>query len=91
MSTFTSILVITIISCAALTVLITMLKTGHFVKAVFLTCLQGVAALFAVNAAGLLTGVTLSVNWYTIGAGAVFGTPGVISVLLLDVIFSGAL
>ncbi len=88
MSTFTSVLVITILSCAVLTVFIAMLKTGHFFKALFLTCLQGVAAVFAVNAVGLLTGVTLAVNWYTLSTGAVFGTPGVISLLLLDVIFS---
>ncbi len=88
MSVLSTVLVITILSCAALTVQISMLKTGRFAKAAFLTCLQGVASLFAVNAVGLLTGVTVAVNWYTLGTGAVLGTPGIVSLLLLDVIFS---
>ncbi|MCL2508894.1 MAG: pro-sigmaK processing inhibitor BofA family protein [Oscillospiraceae bacterium] len=87
MSTFFKVFIISLISAAALAVLVTMFKTKRGAKVLFLTVLQGVAALFAVNIIGLLTGVTLAVNWYTLGASAVFGAPGVISMLLLEVIF----
>jgi len=53
----------------------------------FLSALQGIAAMFAVNLAGLATGVTLSVNWYTLTSSAVLGLPGVIGMLTLNFIF----
>ena len=45
------------------------------------------AALFAVNIAGLATGIQLSVNRWSLGAGALLGVPGVISMLVLDIVF----
>lgn len=51
-----------------------------------MSVLQGVAALFAVNVLGTLTGVTLAVNWWTLGASALGGTAGVILLLGLNVI-----
>lgn len=65
-----------------------MKKTKHFIKALFLTVVQGLAALFAVNASGMITGVTLPLNALTIGSSAVFGTPGVIMNLLLKIILA---
>ena len=47
----------------------------------------GAAALFAVNIAGLATGIQLSVNRWSLGAGALLGVPGVISMLVLDIVF----
>ena len=88
MSIFFKSVTVALVSACALAVLITMLRSDKAFRAFLLTCLQGVAALFAVNITGLLTGVTLSVNWCSLGAGAIFGTPGVISLLILDVIFS---
>ncbi len=73
--------------CAAIT-FVSMKKSGHFVKSLFLTVLQGLAALFAVNASGLMTGVTLSLNALTVGTSAVFGTPGVIMNLLVKIILA---
>lgn len=57
-------------------------------RAFFLTAIQGVAALFAVNVAGGLTGVTLSVNALTIGSGVLFGTPGIIMNLIAEVVMT---
>ena len=45
------------------------------------------AALFAVNIAGLATGIQLSVNRWSLGAGALLGVPGVISMLVLNIVF----
>lgn len=80
-----SIIYIAGILCSA-AVLISMKKSGHFFKSAFLCAVQGIAALFAVNAAGALTGVTLSVNPLTIASGAIFGTPGIIFHLMAKII-----
>ncbi len=53
-----------------------------------LSALQGIAAMCAVNLAGLVTGVTLAVNWYTIATFIVLGLPGVIGALVLKFIMA---
>ena len=73
--------------CGAVS-LVSMKKSGHFIKSVFLTAVQGFTALLAVNASGLMTGVTLSLNWLTLGSSAVFGTAGVIANLLIKIILA---
>ncbi len=71
---------------AALVILGAMLRSGHAFKALLMSVLQGVAALFAVNVLGTLTGVTLAVNWWTLGISSLGGTAGVILLLVLNVI-----
>jgi hypothetical protein len=68
--------------------LVSMKKSGHFIKSVFLSVVQGLAALLAVNASGLMTGVTLSINALTVSTSAVFGTAGVIMNLLFKIILA---
>ncbi len=68
--------------------LISMKKSKHFIKMLFLTVVQGVTALLAVNASGMITGVSLSVNALTVGSGVLFGTPGVIMNLLTQIILA---
>lgn len=53
-----------------------------------LSALQGIAAMCAVNLTGLVTGVTLAVNWYTISTFIVLGLPGVIGALALKFIMA---
>ena len=53
-----------------------------------LSALQGLAALCAVNLTGLVTGVTLAVNWYTVASFIVLGMPGVIGALILKLIIN---
>ncbi len=55
--------------------------------ALFLNALGGIAALFAVNLTGLMTGIQLSVNRWSLGTGALLGVPGVISMLVLNIMF----
>ena len=71
---------------AALVILGVMLRSGHALKALLTSVLQGVAALFAVNVLGTLTGVTLAVNWWTLGISSLGGTAGVVFLLVLNVI-----
>ena len=53
----------------------------------FLSAMQGIAALFAVNLTGMITGVTVAVNWYTVLSYVVLGLPGVIGTLALNMLF----
>lgn len=75
---------ILIIGLAA--VLIAMKKSGHFFQSLFTTAFQGVASLLAVNVIGLVSGVTLAINMYTIGFACFFGIPACISMTLLKLI-----
>ncbi len=54
-----------------------------FIKSAF----QGLAGMFAVNLIGMVTGVTIAVNWYSMASFIILGLPGVIGALILNVIF----
>ena len=55
-----------------------------FIKSAF----QGLAGMFAVNLIGMVTGVTIAVNWYSIISFIILGLPGVIGALMLNLIFA---
>ena len=74
-------------AAAALAVLAACVRSGHALRSLFGTAVQGVVSLFAVNAVGTLTGVTIAVNPVTLAASGLFGIPGTISLLLLNTIF----
>lgn len=71
-----------------LTVLLTAVKTHKFFRCLFSSALQGIAAMFAVNILGMVTGIHIAVNWYTISFSALFGTPGVIAMTMAEFLFS---
>lgn len=62
-------------------------KSERGATSFFLSAVQGLAAFFAVNLTGMLTGVTIAVNWYTALSYIVLGLPGVIGTLVLNFIF----
>ncbi len=68
-------------------VLIGAVKTGRPIRSLFGSALQGASALAAVNVTGMLTGVSLGLNALSGIACAVAGVPGVITLLLLKLIF----
>ncbi len=72
---------------SALIIIISAIKTKRFFSCVILSSLQGIIAVFAVNALGLVTGLHLSLNAYTITASAIGGTPAVIGLIILEIIF----
>lgn len=80
-------IVIILFAVGALAVYITAVKSGHFFKSLIISVFQGLASLLAVNVIGLLTGVTVALNWYTIAFSCVFGTPACIALLFLDTLF----
>ena len=71
------------IVCAVLLSLciVGIVKSGHPVKAAFLSVLSGVAALFAVSLLKNGSGPLLPVNEVTLGISAVGGVPGVLLLL----------
>lgn len=64
-----------------------MIKSEKGATSFILSALQGIAAMCAVNLTGMITGVTVAVNWYTIISTAILGLPGVIGTLALNFIF----
>ena len=73
------------VKCAA-SVLWWMIKSEKRATCFAVSALQGLAAVFAVNLAGLVTGITLAVNWYTLGTAVLLGLPGVITALGLNLL-----
>lgn len=72
----------------AVVILGRMLKTKHFIRTLFMSAIQGIFALFAVNAVGIVSGVTIAVNSMTVAVSCLGGVPGVILLLLVR-LFSG--
>lgn len=64
-------------------VVITLIKSGHFIRYLFLSALSGIGALFAVNLLTYLTGVSIALNYITLGISALFGISGVIALVLV--------
>ena len=79
--------IIILLAVGAFAVYFSMLKSKHFFKSLINSAFQGLASLLAVNVIGLLTGVTVALNWYTIAFSCVFGTPACIALLFLDTLF----
>lgn len=63
-----------------------MIKSEKGATCFAVSALQGLAAVFAVNLTGLVTGITLAVNWYTLGTAVLLGLPGVITALGLNLL-----
>ena len=57
-------------------------------KNIFLSLFSGVGSLFAVNIASAITAVSLPVNTLTLSVSAVGGIPGVVLLLISEVLLS---
>ena len=67
----------------ALAVVLCLIKSGHFIRYLFLSAVSGIGALFAVNLLTSVTGVSIALNYITLGVSAVFGISGVIALVLI--------
>lgn len=70
-----------ILSIIAIVLMITMIKSGHWFKAILTTSFSGFAALLAVNLFGSISQVVIPINWYTIAVSGILGAPGTIFTL----------
>ena len=67
----------------ALIVLLTLIKSGHFIRYLMLSSISGIGALFAVNLLTSLTGVSIALNYITLAVSSLFGISGVIALVLI--------
>lgn len=78
-----TVLVFGILGIAVLVTLVSMVRTGKPIRTFLWSLVQGISALGAVNLAAVMTGVSLGFSWLSVAGCAVFGIPGVISMLLM--------
>ena len=67
----------------ALIVLLTLIKSGHFIRYLMLSAISGIGALFAVNLLTSVTGVSIALNYITLAVSSLFGISGVIALVLI--------
>ena len=67
--------------------LILSVKTCKPFKTMFLFAFLGVVSLLIINLTAKYTGINLQVNEYTVGISGIFGLPGVIFLLIINMIF----
>lgn len=77
-----------LIIIGVLVLLANLIKSKKFFRCILSSSVQGIAALFAVNLLGMVTGLHISVNWITIVFSMIFGTPGVIALTLSQFLFT---
>ncbi len=85
MTTGTKVLLAVFLCTASLILLRCVLRKGGG-KAFFLSALQGMAAVFAVNVAGAVTGITVAVNGFSLLTSAALGLPGVAGLLFMNIL-----
>ena len=74
-------------SVVAIVIFISLLRTGHFIKSLLFSAVTGNLALFYICYLGAFTGVLLSINLFTVGVATLLGIPGVLSMLIIKLIF----
>ena len=79
--------VIAALLVACVIVVVSAFRTKRFFSCVILSALHGIGAIFAVNALGLVTGLHISLNGYTLAASAIGGTPAVIGMIITEILF----
>ncbi len=75
-----------VLSVCAFIIFISFIKSGRFFRSIFLSVFHGLSALFAVNFIGGFTGLHLSVNLFSLLVSCVSGLPGVIFLVVTDLI-----
>lgn len=75
-----------ILVISAIIILISMLRSHHFVKSMFLSVFQGITAMFAVNFIGEMINVHIPMNWFSLSIGTIGGLPGIIFLLINDIL-----
>lgn len=76
-----------VFSLAVFFILIFMYKSGHLIKSIIFSSMQGFSALFAVNFLGSFLTVHLPLNLFTSICCAAGGIPGVIFLVFYDLFY----
>lgn len=75
-----------VMSVCGIFILFAMIKTHRFFRSLVISAIQGVTALFAVNLIGDFMGLHLSVNFFSLLVSCVSGLPGVIFLVVTDMV-----
>ena len=73
-------------SVCGIVIMFTMIKTHRFFRSLFMSAMQGVIALFSVNFIGGFIGLHLSLNLFSLLVSCISGLPGVILLVVNDLI-----
>ena len=77
-----------VLACGiGLAVFVAAMKSRRPLRGIFASGVQGLCALGLVNLLGGFTKVSLGISWLSAGAGFALGIPGVVTLLLLKLIF----
>jgi len=63
------------------------IKNHCVIKGFLASAVQGICALYAVRLLGFAIGISMPINFYTLGIGAFLGSPGVALTLAAQTIF----
>ena len=87
MSLWLRVALIVLASGVGLAVLVATLRSRRPVRGLLSSGMQGLCALGLVNLLGGFTQVSLGLSWLAVGSSFVLGIPGVVTLLLLRLIF----
>ena len=80
------IVALSVLSLTALIILIFFIKSRKPVKALILNAFSGIITLILINLTTRFTGIHIPVNWWSVTTSAGLGLPGVIGLILLQII-----
>lgn len=87
MSTWLMVLLASLGVLLVVMVFVVMARRGKPFRRLLASTFQGIAAIAAVNMTAAYTGVSLGFSWLSLGGCLLLGAPGVVTMLLLNVIF----
>ncbi len=61
-------------------------KSKKPIKCFFVLLFLGLACLFAINLLSRFTGVKIPINIYTVGVGSMLSVPGIIGLLIMNIL-----
>lgn len=84
---FLKISALVVLSVTALILLVLFIKSRKPMKSLILNAFSGIITLILINLTTSFTGIHIPVNWWSVTASAGLGLPGVIGLVLLQIIF----
>ena len=74
------------LSIVTITMLVVLLKTRKPFSSLLRSASQGICAMLAVNLVGIASGVSIGFGWFSMLFASLLGIPGVITMLLMELI-----
>lgn len=84
---FLKISAMVVLSVTAFILLVFFIKSRKPVKSLISNAFSGIIALILINLTTNFTGIHIPVNWWSVSASAGLGIPGVIGLILVQIIF----